>query len=66
MFPWADAALQQMRDQRVTPPHAACNFGLPTASGFLAANSTALACGEPFGIGAGRAATTAVSSETPP
>ena len=53
VFLWVDAAMQQVRDQRVTPPRAAYNFGICTAAGFLAANGIARAYGEPFGIGPG-------------
>ncbi len=53
VFLWVDAVLQQVRDQRVTPPRAAYNFGLPMAAGFLAANGVVRAYDEPFGIGSG-------------
>ena len=53
VFLWADAALQQIRDQRLTPPRAAYNCGLAMAAGFLAANGIVRAYGEPFGIGSG-------------
>lgn len=53
VFYWIDAAMQQVRDQRVPPPRAAYNFALPLAAGFLAANGVLRAYGEPFGIGAG-------------
>ena len=53
VFLWVDAALQQVRDQRVLTPRAAYNYGLATAAGFLAANGIVRACEEPFGIGAG-------------
>lgn len=53
VFHWVDAALQQIRDQRVLAPRAAYNLGLATAAGFLAANGIARAYGEPFGIGNG-------------
>ena len=53
VFRWVDAALQQVRDQRVPPPRAAYNLGLPTAAGFLAANGIVQAYDEPFGIGPG-------------
>ncbi len=52
-FYWVDAALQQIRDQRVLAPRAAYNLGLATAAAFLAANGVAKAYGEPFGIGDG-------------
>ena len=53
VFHWVDAALQQVRDQRVLTPRAAYNYGLATAAGFLAANGIVQAYGEPFGIGSG-------------
>lgn len=53
VFLWADAVLQQVRDQRITPPRAAYNYGLPMAAGFLAANGIVQAYDEPFGISAG-------------
>ncbi len=53
VFLWVDAALQQVRDQRVLTPRAAYNYGLATAAGFLAANGIVQAYDEPFGIGAG-------------
>ncbi len=53
VFHWVDAALQQVRDQRVLTPRAAYNYGLATAAGFLAANGIVQAYDEPFGIGAG-------------
>lgn len=53
VFYWLDAAMQQVRDQRVAPPRAAYYFGLATATGFLAANGIVQAYEEPYGIGAG-------------
>ncbi len=53
VFYWVDAALQQIRDQRVLAPRAAYNLGLATAAAFLAANGIVKAYGEPFGIGNG-------------
>ena len=53
IFDWVDAALQQVRDQRIPPPRAAYVCSLPMAAGFLAANGIALTYREPFGIGAG-------------
>ena len=53
VFLWMDAALQQVRDQRVLTPRAAYNYGLSTAAGFLAANGIVQAYDEPFGIGRG-------------
>ena len=53
VFHWVDAALQQVRDQRVLTPRAAYNYGLATAAGFLAANGIVQAYSEPFGIGTG-------------
>ena len=53
VFHWADVALQQVRDQRVFPPRAAYNFGMPMAAGFLAANGIVQAYEEPFGVGPG-------------
>ena len=53
VFLWVDAALQQVRDQRVLTPRAAYNYGLGTAAGFLAANGIVGAYDEPFGIGSG-------------
>ncbi len=56
VFYWVDAALQQIRDQRVLAPRAAYNLGIATAAGFLAANGIARAYGEPYGIGEGPSA----------
>ena len=53
VFHWVDAALQQVRDQRVLTPRAAYCYGLATAAGFLAANGIVQAYDEPFGIGPG-------------
>ncbi len=53
VFHWADAAMQQVRDQRVLTPRAAYNYGLAMAAGFLAANGIVQAYDDPFGIGAG-------------
>ena len=53
VFHWTDAALQQVRDQRATPPLAAYCCALPMAAGFLAANGILQAYEEPFGIGSG-------------
>ena len=53
VFHWVDAALQQVRDQRVLTPRAAYSYGLATAAGFLAANGIVQAYDEPFGVGAG-------------
>lgn len=53
VFLWMDAALQQVRDQRVLTPRAAYNYGLSAAAGFLAANGIVQAYDEPFGIGRG-------------
>ena len=53
IFDWTDAALQQVRDQRLPPPRAAYVCALPMAAGFLAANGIAQTYREPFGIGAG-------------
>ena len=53
VFHWVDAALQQVRDQRVLTPRAAYNYGIATAAGFLAANGIVRAYDEPFGIGPG-------------
>ncbi len=53
VFRWVDAAMQQVRDQRMLTPRAAYNFGLCTAAGFLAANGIARAYEEPYGIGEG-------------
>ncbi|MXX89647.1 MAG: hypothetical protein F4213_02825, partial [Boseongicola sp. SB0677_bin_26] len=53
VFHWVDAALQQVRDQRVLAPRAAYNLGLAAAAGFLAANGITRIYGEPFGIGNG-------------
>ena len=53
IFDWTDAALQQVRDQRLPPPRAAYVCSLPLAAGFLAANGITQAYHEPFGIGAG-------------
>jgi len=55
VFDWVDAALQQVRDQRLAPPRAAYVCSLPMAAGFLAANGIVQAYDEPFGIGAGPA-----------
>lgn len=38
VFQSVDAALQQVRDQRISPPRAAYNYSVATAAGFLAAN----------------------------
>ncbi len=53
VFHWVDIVLQQVRDQRVTPPRAAYNYAMPMAAGFLAANGIVQAYEEPFGIGHG-------------
>ena len=53
VFDWVDAALQQVRDQRMPPPRAAYAYALPMACGFLAANGIVGAWDEPFGIGRG-------------
>ena len=53
VFGWVDAALQQVRDQRVTPPLAAYCLSLPLAAGFLAANGILQRYEEPFGVGPG-------------
>ena len=53
VFRWVDTALQQVRDQRATPPLAAYCLSLPLAAGFLAANGILRAYEEPFGIGQG-------------
>ena len=53
VFHWVDITLQQVRDQRVTPPRAAYNYAMPMAAGFLAANGIFEAYDEPFGIGRG-------------
>ncbi|WP_236619832.1 vanadium-dependent haloperoxidase, partial [Candidatus Synechococcus spongiarum] len=53
VFQSVDAALQQVRDQRVLTPQAAYNYSIATTAGFLAANGIVQAYGEPFGIGAG-------------
>ena len=53
VFHWVDAAMQQVRDQRISPPRAAYNYGLTAAAGFLAANGIVQAYDEPFGIGPG-------------
>ncbi len=50
---WCDIMLQQIRDQRVPPPRAAYNIAMPTAAGFLAANSIMQSYDDPFGIGPG-------------
>ena len=53
VFHWVDAALQQVRDQRILTPRAAYNYGLATAAGFLAANGIVQAYDEPYGVGPG-------------
>ncbi len=53
VFHWVDIALQQIRDQRLPPPRAAYNLAMPTAAGFLAANSILQKYDEPFGVGPG-------------
>ncbi|MCY4453970.1 MAG: vanadium-dependent haloperoxidase [Immundisolibacterales bacterium] len=53
VFDWVDAALQNVRDQRLPPPRAAYLCALPMAAGFLAANGISRRYDEPFGIGAG-------------
>ena len=55
VFLWTDIVLQQIRDQRLTPPRAAYNIAMPFAAGFLAANGIAKMYDEPFGIGEGPA-----------
>ena len=55
VFHWVDAALQQVRDQRVLTPRAAYNYGLAMSAGFLAANGVIQAYEEPFGVGPGPA-----------
>lgn len=51
VFHWLDIIMQQTRDQRVPPPRAAYNFGMPLVAGFLAANGIAQRYSEPYGIG---------------
>ena len=53
VFHWIDIALQQTRDQRVTPPRAAYNFAMPMTAGFLAANAITQDYQDPFGVGNG-------------
>jgi len=53
VFHWIDAALQEVRNQRLPVPRAAYNYGLTMASGFLAANGILQAYQEPFGMGSG-------------
>ena len=53
VFHWVDTVLQQVRDQRISPPRAAYTYALPMACGFLAANGVVRTCDEPFGIGSG-------------
>ena len=53
VFQWIDVALQQVRNQRITPPRAAYNFALTTTAGFLAANGVVQAYDDPYGIGPG-------------
>ena len=53
VFHWVDAALQQVRDQRIPPPRAGYTFAQPMACGFLAANGIVRAYDEPYGVGAG-------------
>lgn len=53
IFHWIDITLQQVRDQRITPPRAAYNFAMPMTAGFLAANGITQDYQEPFGLGAG-------------
>ena len=53
VFHWVDAAMQQVRDQRVAPPRAAYNFAMPLVAGFLASNGITQEYEEPYGIGAG-------------
>ena len=53
VFEWVDAALQQVRDQRLTSPRAAYCLSLPLTAGFLAANGITQGYTEPFGVGAG-------------
>jgi len=52
---WLDVILQQVRDQRLVPPRAAYNLGMPLAAGFLAANAITHDYQEPFGVGDGPA-----------
>ena len=53
VFEWVDAALQQVRDQRLTSPRAAYCLSPPLAAGFLAANGITRDYDEPFGVGPG-------------
>ena len=53
VFFWIDTALQQVRDQRITPPRAAYNFAMPMVAGFLAANGITQTFSEHFQIGEG-------------
>ena len=55
VFEWVDAALQQVRDQRLTSPHAAYCLSLPLSAGFVAANAITQTFDEPFGVGLGPA-----------
>ena len=50
---WLDVLMQQVRDQRVTPPRAAYNFALPLVAGFMAANSIIQKYDDPYGVGIG-------------
>ena len=53
VFDWLDVILQQIRDQRLTPPRAAYNLAMPMVAGFLAANGITQEFEEPYGIGTG-------------
>ncbi len=53
VFHWVDVVLQQVRDQRITPPRAAYNFAMPMTAGFLAANGITQDYQEPYGLGVG-------------
>ena len=53
VFEWVDAALQQVRDQRLTSPRAAYCLSLPLAAGFLAANGIVQVFDESFDVGPG-------------
>jgi hypothetical protein len=53
VFHWIDVILQQIRDQRVTPPRAAYNLAMPMVAGFLAANGITQDYQEPYSLGKG-------------
>lgn len=53
VFHWVDIVLQQVRDQRMSPPRAAYAFAAPMVAGFVAANGIAGRYEDPYGLGEG-------------